>query len=315
MRWPSAEPRDLLRGPAGAGAAARRRRRRPPRPPSRRGPRRPGARSRGRGRSPAARARCRRGRSGRRPARGRPARSRGPRSRTVSSPSCRRTSTTLPGGLHFAALSSRLRDGAVQPRGDALHERGLELGRERDVRRVAAGTLDRDGDEPVEPHVLGLRRLGLVVAGELDEVADQRGQLLQLRDEIRAQPVAVAGVGRTAAGEHLEVGPQRGERRAQLVRGVGDELALRPLRALERLEHRVERGRQARDLVIPAGRDPPREVARAGHVLRRLGELGHRPDRRAGGEPGEERGEHDPAEREHAEPPAQRRERAVGLGQ
>ena len=38
MRSPSAEPRDLLRGPAGAGATARRRRRRPPRPPSRRAP-------------------------------------------------------------------------------------------------------------------------------------------------------------------------------------------------------------------------------------------------------------------------------------
>jgi hypothetical protein len=150
---------------------------------------------------------------------------------------------------------------------------------------VAACTLDGGRDQVVEAHVLGLRRLRLVVASELDEVADQRGQLLQLRDQIGSQVVAIIGVGRSAPGQHLEVRAQRGQRRSQLVRGVGDQLALCLLGSLERLEHRVERGRQARDLVLTLGRDPAREVARRGDVLGGLGELGDRPDRRARGEP------------------------------
>ena len=263
MRPPSAEPRDLLRGPAAAGAAGRRRRRRPPRRPFRRGLRRPGGRSRGRGRSPAGRGRSRRGRSGRRPARGPAGPMPGPRSRTVSSPSCSRTSTTPPGGLHLAALSSRFATARSRRAGTACTSAGSSAVCEPDGRRVPAGALDRGRDQPVEPHVLDRRRLGLLVAGELDEVADERAQLLELRDEVGAQAVAVLGVGRAAARQHLEVGAQRGERRPELVRGVGDELALGALTALERFEHRVERARQARELVLALGLDPAREIARA----------------------------------------------------
>ena len=53
--------------------------------------------------------------------------------------------------------------------------------------------------------------------------------------------------------EQLEVGQHRGQRRAQLVRGVGDELALARQRGLglrarlvERVQHRLERARPAR---------------------------------------------------------------------
>ena len=99
-------------------------------------------------------------------------------------------------------------DGAIEPRRDALHQRGLELGRERHAGCMAPGALHRRRDEVIEPHVLGLRRLWLVIAGELDEVADERGQLLQLCDEVGSQPVAVVGVRRAAAREHLEVRPQ-----------------------------------------------------------------------------------------------------------
>ncbi len=206
-------------------------------------------------------------------------------------------------------------DGAVEPRGHALDQRRLELGGEGDARRVSACPLDRGRDQPVEPYVLDRGRVGRVVAGELDQVADERGQLLELRHQVGAQPRAVAGVRRPAAGEYLEVGPQRGQRRAQLVRGVGDELALRALGALERFEHRVERGREPRDFVLALGLDPAREVARRGDVLGGLGELRDRPDRGAGGEPREHDGERDPHQCERAERPAQRAERAVDLGQ
>ena len=191
----------------------------------------------------------------------------GPRSRTVSSPSRRRTSIGAPGGLHFAALSSRFATARSSRDGHALDERRLELGGEvtPGAWRRARSTAARD--QPVEPHVLDRGRVGLLVAGELDEVADERGQLLELRDHVGAQPLAVAGVRRPAAGQHLEVRAQRGERRAQLVRGVGDELALRALRALERLEHGVEGAREPRDLVVAVRLDPAREVARGGDVL------------------------------------------------
>ena len=91
----------------------------------------------------------------------------------------------------------------------------------------------------------------------------------------------------TAAREDLEVGPQRGERRAQLVRGVRDEAALRALGLVERLEHRVEGTREARELVVAVALHAAGEVARARDVLGRVGEVGDRLDRRAGGEPGE----------------------------
>ena len=59
--------------------------------------------------------------------------------------------------------------------------------------------------------------------------------------------------------QQLEVGAERRDRRAQLVRGVGDEVALRLDRALERVERRVERPRRA----APARRRPRPRAARA----------------------------------------------------
>ena len=62
---------------------------------------------------------------------------------------------------------------------------------------------------------------------------------------------------------HLELGPQAGQRRAQLVRGVGDERPLSPPGRLQPAEHAVERLGQPADLVgasrAPAG--CPREPA------------------------------------------------------
>ena len=62
------------------------------------------------------------------------------------------------------------------------------------------------------------------------------------------------GVGRAAdapgLGEQVDVGAQRGERRAQLVAGVGDQPALPVPGGGERGEHLVERRRQPGDLVV-----------------------------------------------------------------
>ena len=103
---------------------------------------------------------------------------------------------------------------------------------------------------------------GQVAAGELDQVADERAQLLALLDDVGEQPLAVLVVELGAGQQHLDVGAQAGHRRAQLVRGVGDELALgahrfveRGARVLEALEHRVEAGRQLADLVVGVDRE------------------------------------------------------------
>ena len=67
--------------------------------------------------------------------------------------------------------------------------------------------------------------------------------------------------------EDLDVGAQRGDRRAQLVAGVGDQVALRVHGALERVERAVEALRQTRELVAALDLEPPREVEVAGERL------------------------------------------------
>ena len=73
----------------------------------------------------------------------------------------------------------------------------------------------------------------------------------------------------SAAPERLDVGPQRRQRRAQLVRGVGDQAPLRRLRALQRLHHLVEARGQPPELVVAADLDPPGQVAGPRHLLGR----------------------------------------------
>ena len=140
---------------------------------------------------------------------------------------------------------------------------------------AARSTLD--GDVPLDDHlvralreVLERDRLALgggrrVLAGErqqiVEQLAEPRGAGLDLGDHRRVRAVA-SDVGR--------VPTQRGQRRAQLVRGVADEAVLGLLRALERGQHRVQRVRELADLVALvafAGRrsaaSPERSIARA----------------------------------------------------
>ena len=100
----------------------------------------------------------------------------------------------------------------------------------------------------------------LRAARELDDVADERGELVELRDDVGAQALALVLGQPVGVLQHLDVGAQARDRRAQLVAGVGDEMALRLGRALERVERRVEAARQPRELVLALDLEPLREV-------------------------------------------------------
>ena len=143
-----------------------------------------------------------------------------------------------------AGSRSRARSSTGTPRISDSSSSGSNVtpGRLRRVRSIASAV------DEVEPHVLRLRRR-LVAARELDELRDQRRHLGQLLGHVPQQLLALAGRQRLVAGEHLDVRAQARQRRPQLVRGVGDELPLRPCGVLERAEHRVEGRGEPRELV------------------------------------------------------------------
>ena len=81
-------------------------------------------------------------------------------------------------------------------------------------------------DQLVEPQLLVRLAVRLAVARQLDQIADQLAELLDLGDEVGPQALAIGLGQRARRAQDLEVGAQRSERRAQLVRGVGHEPAL-----------------------------------------------------------------------------------------
>ena len=126
-------------------------------------------------------------------------------------------------------------DRAGQALGDALDDHRFERGLEPHVREVALGPPHRLGGDPVESDVLcgGDRQ---VPAGQLDHVADQSAQLLALFEHVGQQASAIL-VGQFVAllEQHLHVRAQAGDRGAELVRGVGHQLALGAHRLIEGL--------------------------------------------------------------------------------
>ena len=76
-----------------------------------------------------------------------------------------------------------------------------------------------------------------------------------------------------------DVAEQGGERRAQLVRCVGEEAPLDLARSLEAREHRVQRLGEAPDLVVGSrDRQPTARIARALDVRGGVGEARERPE-------------------------------------
>ena len=153
-------------------------------------------------------------------------------------------------------------DELVEPGGIALDG---EIGRiDADVvRHVAAGDAglaDRGVEQPsyVDP-LAGQRCLAGVDPGEVEQVADQTGHPLALVE--RGAEGHRVGLG-DAVGEVLEEGVEGGERGAQLVADVGDQLAALAVDGGELLGHPVERVGELADLVPRRRRDPDVVVTR-----------------------------------------------------
>ncbi len=87
-------------------------------------------------------------------------------------------------------------------------------------------------------------------ARQLDDVADERRQLVELRDDVGPQALAIGLRQLVGVLQHLDVRAQAGDRRTQLVAGVRHQVTLSLGRALERVERGVEAAREARELVI-----------------------------------------------------------------
>ena len=115
--------------------------------------------------------------------------------------------------------------GALDRRRHAVHHRLVQLRPERRSGAVALRALDGVGGDEIETNRLGLVRM-LLGAGELDQLRDQRRHLAELLDDVLQQPLPLVRRESALAREYLDVRPQAGQRRAELVRRVGDELTL-----------------------------------------------------------------------------------------
>ena len=239
----------------------------------------------GRARAPSGRSDRRRGGGPRRRSR---ARGRGPRARRRR----RGPRSSPPGGLHLIALSSRFEIARSTPPLDRPHgSSGRASSSKRDASALRGrARVDRARDQQVEAEQR--RRLVLVlgVAREVDQVADQAGQLLQLRDrrrraaprrsssEIRSACVRTSMlVRRLASGVRSSC-----EASATSWRWASSESS-------SALEHLVEAAASAASSSLAAGLDPAAEVARRRDLLGRAAQPLDRRDRRARDEEAERR--------------------------
>ena len=175
------------------------------------------------------------------------------------------TRTPVPAGVWTSALSSRIRSTCATRSGSQSSSIGSSgrSSRTRDVvplrgRRELAGDLARELADVgrLRPQ---LERAGLQpreveqLGGELAHAVDLAAQLVE-----ELAPRLLVEV---LVGQQLEEAAEREDRRAQLVRGGGDELLARPVEPRELVLHVVERGRELAQLVVGVGADRVREVA------------------------------------------------------
>ncbi len=157
--------------------------------------------------------------------------------------------------------------------------------------RAASATAASDSRNALRP---------LAFRGEREQVAQELREPLGLR--LRrlevARDLGIVGLQR----RRLQSQPQAGQRRAQLMRRIGDELALGAERTCEPVGHLVERGGDLALLARATDRGALVQLAR-GDAPRRDGQAAQRPCERAGEEPGHRQAEQ---ERDDADPDQRR---------
>ena len=188
----------------------------------------------------------------------------------------RRAHVDLPAGrreLH--RVREQVEDDLLDPSLVAVDHVDLRIGGERDTDPVLRRALAHHHDAALERlpkgervHLeLDLSRLDL---GEVEDVVDQREQMVPRRDDV-VEVLRLLLVHRAdhLVAQHLREADDRVQRRPQLVRHVGQELRLVPARRLElRVEapelvvHPVDVGGQRAQLVSVVDLDVAREVAR-----------------------------------------------------
>ena len=158
----------------------------------------------------------------------------------------RPTSTAPPGGLHLTRVVEQVRHRALDPLGLAAHDRRLGVELERRRRRPRARRARSTSAATISSSRTSSSRLAALGAR-----APARPRRPPARSARRARSTMSArsasrSCGGQAVGvlERLDVRAQAGDRRAQLVAGVGHEVALGLDRALERVERRVEAARE-----------------------------------------------------------------------
>ena len=214
-----------------------------------------------------------------------------------------------PGLVVLDGVGEEVRDEALDEARVAVGEGGRE--RTLDSQPVGVDAFERLCGDRGEVDRLAAVEAALA-AREHEQRVDQAFLVLAGREHLAqhgAQPF-VAGVG---VGERdLDQRALVGERRAQLVRDVGGELALGLERGLEPLEQRVEGAAELAQLVVGAAQgEAPVEVA-GGDLPRGGGDRAQRPQRAAGDEPAEPGGEQRHDREGDARLDQQRAERGVG---
>ena len=180
----------------------------------------------------------------------------------------------------------RLLSGIYRPTSGSITLRGTEIGGRSAHAVTALGIATTHQivrpfpEMPVEKNVLvgvlyGRSKLGGRAADEEVERILELTELMPHRDTL-GRSLTLARRKRPLAGEHLDVRTQARERRAQLVRCVGDELSLLAVGILEGGEHRVEARAQPAQLVGAVRLDPLRQIARLRDPLRRSRQAPHR---------------------------------------
>ena len=228
----------------------------------------------------------------------------GPSSSTVSSPSASRTVTTPSGGLHLAALSSRLVTARSSAGGVADDRPRLDVGLERRRRGRGGGPGRAPGRRRRRGRTVATTVGHRVVARELDQVADQRGELLDLGADVVEQldpRLARAGRGPACASRSRLVRSEVSGVRSSCPASATS-WRCRSRDAASAIEHRVEGAGQPGDLVVALDRQRPQVLGlgrspRRRAVSRRTG----RSPLRATAQPGRRGGDHagEPEEQHH----------------